>query len=85
MHKSNQELIARGDPPTNRVEIETALDNAQLYALMANGNYWLVRRNGRTKTWKTDKKRFRIPVKAGLKAYSAIDENTNLNGFRIWG
>lgn len=33
------------------------------------------RRNGATKTWKRDKKRFEIPVKAGLKSYFYITQD----------
>lgn len=32
------------------------------------------RRNGQTKTWKLSPDRFRVPVKHGLYAYSAITE-----------
>jgi hypothetical protein len=33
------------------------------------------RRNGVTKTWKRDKKRFEIPVKAGLKSFFYITQD----------
>ena len=51
-----------------RFEIENALDNGNLWAVMATGRYWKVRRNGVTKTWKREPLRFNIPVAAGLKS-----------------
>ena len=57
-----------------RENIEAILDSGKLYACMRNGNWWRLRRNGKTQTWKTDATRVRIPVKAGLKAYYAITE-----------
>lgn len=52
--------------------IETALAGGNLWAAMRNGRYWRLRRNGATQTWKRDTARFRIPVKAGLKAYGEV-------------
>ena len=57
-----------------RANIDAILDNGKLYACMRNGNWWQLRRNGKTQTWKTDATRVRIPVKAGLKACYAITE-----------
>lgn len=59
-------------------EIEAALDQGRVEAHMANGNWWRVRRNGQTKTWKTRPGEFRIPVKAGLRACGYIT-HTNMN------
>lgn len=35
------------------------------------------RRNGKTQTWKRDPERFRIPIKFGLYAYSAIHNESS--------
>ena len=59
-------------------EIELALTNGKLFALMHNGNYWRLRRNGRTKLWKTRPMDFHIPVKAGMNAYGQITQNTEI-------
>lgn len=61
-----------------RTQIETALAAHNLWAAMRNGRYWLVRRNGQTQTWKTRPSEFRIPVKAGLKAYGEIRETSDV-------
>lgn len=61
-----------------RTQIETALDANELWAAMRNGRYWRLRRNGRTQTWKTRPSEFRIPVKAGLKAYAALTETSDV-------
>ena len=58
---------------------EAALDQGLLWALMANGRYWKLRRNGKTKTWKTKPDRFNIPVKAGLKSFAIITETSRIN------
>lgn len=67
-----------------RTEIETALDVGQLEALMTNGKWWRLRRNGRTQTRKSRPGEFRIPTKAGLRNYGEItDLNMNSDGYRI--
>jgi hypothetical protein len=60
--------------PTSRDDVESALEWGMLYAAMANGAHWKVRRNGKTKTWAREVDRFEIPVKAGLRAYGRITE-----------
>ena len=57
----------------NRLAIEGALERRQLWAAMRDGRYWLCRRNGATKLWKTHPDWFSIPVKAGWKACTRID------------
>lgn len=47
--------------------IAVALDHHHIWARTRQGRYWLVRRNGATKLWKTRPEDFKIPVKAGLK------------------
>lgn len=61
-----------------RIDIEKALDGGLIYARMANGNLWRLRRNGATKLWKTIPNQFRIPVKAGLKAYGALTDESEI-------
>lgn len=72
--------------PETLENIEEALDKRMLYVAIGKTvpiqRYWLVRRNGRTKLWKTSA-RFRIPFKAGLKVYGIIDETTDLTNFRV--
>jgi hypothetical protein len=60
----------------NRDAIETALAAGHLWALVGNGRYWRLRRNGATKTWKRNPAKFRIPVKAGLKTYGEVTETS---------
>lgn len=62
-----------------RQDLETALDAGNLWAAMANGRWWRLRRNGATQTWKRDPSRFSVPVKAGLKSCARITE-TDLGG-----
>lgn len=62
--------------------IDNAVNDGRVYAEMTHGNFWRVRRNGATKRWKREPNRFRIPVKAGLRAYGAIEPN-NLNHFWV--
>lgn len=68
--------------PSNRAEAEKALDEHRLFVQMANGNWWLMRRNGHTKTWQRRPWLFRIPFKAGLRCYGNLTE-TNYLSFRI--
>lgn len=53
-------------------QLETALDAGKLETRMNNGNWWKVRRNGRTQTWKTRPTEFRIPIKIGFRGTGAI-------------
>lgn len=62
--------------------LNAEVDGGRVYAEMTSGRYWRVRRNGATQLWKRDLNRFRIPVKAGLRGYAAI-ENGNLKHFWI--
>ncbi len=59
-------------------EIEAALDAHEVWAAMHGGKYWLTRRNGKTKIWKTRPDDFYIPVKAGLRSYGVIDQDSNI-------
>jgi hypothetical protein len=62
----------------NRLAIEGALERGQLWAAIANGRYWLLRRNGKTQLWKTKPNAFSIPVKAGLKTCARIDQASHV-------
>ena len=53
-------------------QIETALDANRLRVRMPNGNLWNVRRNGKTKLWKTRPDDFVVPIKYGFKSYGHI-------------
>lgn len=55
-----------------RHNIDTLLDSGRLEIAMRNGKWWQLRRNGATKTWKSDVERIRVPVKAGLRVYDVI-------------
>lgn len=56
----------------NRFAIEGALERGHLWAATTHGRWWRVRRNGRTKLWKTRPDEFRVPVKAGLRSCGEI-------------
>lgn len=66
---------------TDIASIEHALAHGCLWVKMVNGRYWRLRRNGCTKRWKRDLYRFRIPVKAGLKAYASITNETVIGDY----
>ena len=59
-------------------QIEDALRCGWLWALTARDRYWQLRRNGQTQRWKRDSSRFSIPVKAGLRACTRVDQNSNV-------
>lgn len=65
-----------------RQEIETALDAGKLRVRMSNGNLWTCRRNGATKTWKTQPDDFSIPIKYGFNSYGRI-EPLSLNSEKL--
>ena len=60
-------------------EIERALDEGRISALMSNGNWWKVRRNGRTQLWKTRPDEFRIPVKMGFRTCDEFTHHSDFN------
>jgi hypothetical protein len=74
--------------PTDRADIEQALNAGQLFVAMGKNSaeqpiYWQLRRNGRTQTWKREPNRFYIPVKYGYRGYATIDESYPLKLLRI--
>lgn len=68
--------------PNKRQEAEKALDDGRLFVQMASGVWWVMRRNGSTKTWQKRPWLFRIPFKAGMRSYGYVTE-TNFLSFRI--
>lgn len=67
-----------------RTEVEAALAAGHLWALMRSGKWWRVRRNGATKLWKTRPNDYRIPVKAGLRAYGYVTPDAmRVGSFKI--
>lgn len=73
--------LATPTKPLTRANVEAYLDKGELCAQMGNGRWWRIRRNGKTQTWKRDATRFRIPIKAGLKAYGDISDDNVYGGF----
>lgn len=85
MTKTLKELEACFAPST-REEFETALDSHKLYVMMSAGNFWELRRNGRTQTWKTRPNDFRTPMKYGLRGTTAFtQDDLGQRYFRIAG
>jgi hypothetical protein len=68
--------------PSDLAAIEAALDSGRVQAEMTNGRWWRVRRNGRTKLWKTRPGQWRIPIKAGLRSCAYLTE-ANTGHFRM--
>lgn len=69
-----------------REEFETALDEHRLwiveYQVQGRKNF-LVRRNGRTKTWAKDASRFEIPIKWKLRNTARINEKVALSAWFV--
>lgn len=57
-----------------RENIDRLLDNGCIEVKMINGNWWKIRRNGKTRLWKRDPNRIRIPIKYGLRGTTTIYE-----------
>jgi len=68
------------------LKIEEALDSGliEVEVRVHPSRWWTAKRNGQTKTWVTRPADFRIPIKAGLKAYGYITPVT-LDSFRVKG
>jgi hypothetical protein len=54
--------------------IEAALRDGRLQVLAANGKWYSVRRNGKTKTWKRDPHRWEIPLKWAFSNHATITD-----------
>lgn len=57
-----------------RSNVDALLDAGRIEIAMRNGNWWRVRRNGATQTWKRDAARIRIPLKFGFRGTGAVTE-----------
>jgi hypothetical protein len=57
-------------------QVRYEIEHGSIWVRMNSGKYWRVRCNGATKLWKRDLFRYRIPVKAGLKVFSEITNET---------
>jgi hypothetical protein len=64
----------------NRFAIEGALERGHLWAKMSHGKYWVMRRNGMTKTKKTVPDYFSIPVKCGFRSCTRITDQSLVAG-----
>ena len=70
--------------PMSLDKIEAALDARCIEVLCFDGKWRTIRRNGATQRWKRDPTRFRIPIKMGMYAYSAItDADLGTRHYRI--
>lgn len=67
--------LVNGDavrPCITRADVEAILDAGRIEVAVGNGKWWSIRRNGQTKTWKSQPGRIRIPYKYGFRGYGAI-------------
>ena len=64
-----------------RADLDDLLDAGKIYCRMTNGNWWQIRRNGKTRTWKRDAQCIAVPFKMGFRGYGTIDESF----FRLGG
>lgn len=56
------------------------LDQGNLYVLMRSSRWWRARRNGATQRWARTPNRIRVPIKFGMRGYSAITETCFVSG-----
>jgi hypothetical protein len=63
-----------------RANVDALLDAGKIEVATTNGNWWRIRRNGATKTWKKYPARIRIPFKMGLYGHGAIEESDFIGG-----
>lgn len=57
--------------------LERLLDSGRIAVCVryhGSNKWWRIRRNGVTRRWKRNARRFRIPYKAGLYLYGALTE-----------
>jgi hypothetical protein len=55
-------------------DIERALDSGKLHVRSVGGQFWRVRRDGKTQLWQHSPGKFRIPAKAGFNTFGEITE-----------
>jgi len=60
--------------PITRENIDRLLDARAIEIAMRNGNWWTIRRNGKTQKWKRDANRIKVPFKYGMYGYGSITE-----------
>lgn len=60
---------------------EEALNAGNVWGAMRNGRFWRVRRNGATRRWRRDPSRWEIPIKAGLRSYATINQDSHIAAF----
>lgn len=60
-------------PTITRENIDQFLDEGMVYVRL-HDKWYKIRRNGKTKKWKLDTSRIRIPIKARFRDYGVIDE-----------
>lgn len=61
-----------------RQDFEIALDAGKVKMRRPNGNLWMVKRNGRTQTWKESPNTFHVPIKIGFRTYGSVNQR-NIN------
>ena len=57
-----------------RDNIDELLDKGLIETCGANGKWYTIRRNGKTKLWKTNPRRIEIPCKVGLRECFTITQ-----------
>jgi hypothetical protein len=73
--KQVQKQVQEPTTDITRSNIDALLDAKEIYVLMNSGNWWAIKRNGKTQRWKRDASRIRVPFKTGLYQYGAITES----------
>ncbi len=74
-----------GTMTTTRAELEAALDAGRLQCRSGKRNrkgehvWYKLRRNGKTKLWKTRPNEFEIPYKVGFREYGRLTHTNSLN------
>lgn len=70
-------------PITTREHLEQALARHTVRYQMGPKRFWLVKRNGATKTWKTRPNDWRIPLKVGFRSHWQATQDNIANGV-LW-
>jgi hypothetical protein len=70
----------------NRNDFEQSLDAGNVYVHVGGERYWLARRNGATKFWKTRPLDWSTPIKMGFRDHAHVTHtNFNTDSVRIAG
>jgi hypothetical protein len=68
----------------DRKDFEQSLAAGNVYVAAGGGRYWLARRNGATKFWKTRPLDWSVPIKYGLREWARVThENFNSDLVRV--